>query len=430
MRDLKRIAMFDIDRWKEIFSTLKKNKLRSLLTAFGVFWGIYMLIVMAGMGKGLERGITQGVGEVATNSFFMWTNRTSEPFKGFRRGRQWVFNNDDVTFLRTHMKDADVVAPRIFSGGGGSGPNTIRGERTGSYNIKGDYPEWIRIDPMTVPKGRWLNEIDIQQRRKVCVVGDKVVEELFNKDENPVGEYLKVNGIYYQIVGVVKPISNININGRTEESIFIPFSTMQVAYNYGDMVFMMGITSKPGISASVVEEKVIAALKDRHSVAPTDVQAVGHINLEKQFKQFETLFTGVSILTWIVGIGTLLAGVIGVSNIMLVIVRERTQEIGVMRAIGATPMKVIGQIVMESVFLTTLAGYLGLFFGILTLEGVGKLLDISKENGGEIFISQPEVNFSVAVACLTILIISGVIAGLIPAKRAVQIKPIDALRAE
>ena len=422
--------MFDIDRWNEIISTLKKNKLRTFLTAFGVFWGIFMLVVMAGAGRGLEQGITQGVGQVATNSFFIWNNRTSEPYKGFRRGRQWVYNNDDVTFLRTHMKEVDIVAPRLFSGRGGQGPNTVRGEKTGSYNIKGDYPDWDKIDPSTVMKGRWLNEVDIIQKRKVCVVGEKVVEELFAKNEEPVGEYIRVNGVYYQVVGVIKPISNININGRTEESIILPFTTMQVAYNYGNMVFMMGITAKKGLSASHVEEKVIAALKERHSVAPTDVQAVGHINLEKQFKQFSTLFLGIQILTWIVGIGTLLAGVIGVSNIMLVIIKERTQEIGIMRAIGATPRKVISQIMLESVFITTLAGYFGLFFGMLLLEGASFALLKAAESGSEIFIRNPGINLGVGIACLLILIISGAIAGLIPAQRAVQIKPIDALRAE
>lgn len=421
--------MFDIDRWSEIISTLKKNKLRSFLTAFGVFWGIFMLVVMAGAGKGLQQGITQGVGQLAPNSFFMWNNRTSEPYKGFRRGRQWVFNNDDVVYVKNFIKEANIVSPRLFSGSRG-GPNTLRGERTGAYSINGDYPEWNRINPSTVLQGRWLNDVDILQKRKVCVVGEKVVEELFDKDEVPVGQYIRVNGVYYQVVGVIKPISNVNINGRTEESIFLPFSTMQVAYNYGNMVFMMGITAQKGYSASYVEDKVIAALKERHSVAPNDIQAVGHINLEKQFKQFSALFTGIQILTWIVGIGTLLAGVIGVSNIMLVIIKERTQEIGVMRAIGATPRKVISQIMLESIFITTLAGYFGLFFGMLLLEGANFALEKAAQSGGEIFIRNPEINFGVAVACLMILIVSGALAGLIPAKRAVQIKPIDALRAE
>jgi putative ABC transport system permease protein len=422
--------MFDIDRWNEIISTLKKNKLRSLLTAFGVAWGIFMLVVMAGAGRALEHGITEGVGQVATNSFFMWTMRTSEPYKGFTRGRRWDFNNEDVDYIRTSIPEVDIVAPRLF-GSRFSGNNTIRGDRTGSFNIKGDYPEWFKIDPANMIKGRWINEIDILQKRKVCVIGEKVVAEMFDKDENPVGEYLKVGGVYYQVVGVLKPISNINMNGRSEESIFLPFSTMQVAYNYGNSVHVMGITAKKGYSASYVEDKVIAAIKERHFIAPNDVQAVGHVNLEKQFKMFSMLFGGITVLTWIVGIGTLLAGVIGVSNIMLVIIKERTQEIGVMRALGATPAKIISQVIMESVFITTLAGYLGLFVGVLFLEGGNLILEKLAESGAEgIFIKNPEINFGTAIACLIVLIISGAFAGLIPAKHAVRIKPIEALRAE
>ena len=423
--------MFDIDRWNEIISALKKNRLRSFLTAFGVFWGIFMLIIMAGAGKGLEHGITDGVGQIATNSFFMWTQRTGEPYKGLTRGRYWSYENEDVEFIRKYVKEADVVAPRLFAGGGGGGNNTVRGDRTASFYIKGDYPEWADIDPVDLLQGRWLNEVDILQKRKVCVVGEKIVEELFDKDEKPLGEYIRVNGVYYQIVGVVKPISNISMNGRTEESIFMPFTTMQVAYNYGNDVHVLGITTANGYDASFVEDKVIAIMKERHKIAPSDVQAVGHINLEKQFKQFSSLFMGIQLLTWIVGIGTLLAGVIGVSNIMLVIIKERTQEIGIMRAIGATPRKVISQIIMESVFLTTVAGYIGLFLGILLLEGFNFALMKAAEGGNnEIFIKNPEINLSVAIACLTVLIVSGAIAGYIPAKRAVQIKPIDALRAE
>ncbi len=418
-----------IERFNEIISVLKKNKLRSFFTAFGVFWGIFMLVVMAGAGRALETGIMDGVGKIATNSFFMWTQRTSEPYEGFRRGRWWSFDNDDVNYIRHNVPEVAIVAPRLF-GSWLSGNNTIRGDRTGSFNIKGDYPEWELIDPAEFPKGRWLNEIDIQQRRKVCVIGEKVLDEMFAKEEDPIGEYIKVGGVYYQVVGVIHPISNMNMNGRTDESIFLPFTTMQVAYNFGNEVHMMGVTAADGQSASKVEEKVISILKKRHKIAPTDVQAIGHVNIEKQFKQFAMLFGGIRILTWIVGIGTLLAGVIGVSNIMLVVVRERTQEIGIMRAIGATPLVIITQIISESVFLTMIAGYLGLFFGILLLELANQIINKAIESGAEIFIKNPGVDITVAISCLLILVAAGAFAGFIPARNAIRLKPIDALRTE
>ncbi len=422
--------MFDIERWKEIFSTLRSNKLRSFLTAFGVFWGIFMLIVMAGMGKGLENGVTQGIGKFATNSVFMWTSNTGKPYGGFRRGRSWNFDNEDVKLIRQHVKGVKVMAPRLFAGWS-AGNNTVRGNKSGNYNLKGDYPEWIDINPLNVLQGRWLNDMDIQNRRKVCVIGSKVYEEMFSKGEEPIGQYIRVDGIYYQVVGVIDPVTQMNMNGRSEESIFLPFSTMQVVYNYGDMVFMMGIVGTEKYSAAVLEKEIKTLIKKRHKIAPDDMQAISSFNLEKQFKQFSNLFLGINILTWIVGIGTLMAGVIGVSNIMLVIVRARTKEIGVMRAIGATPRKVMGQILLESAFITTLAGYLGLFFGMLVLEGIGAIMAKAEASGGDaVFIKNPEVSFTIAIACLTLLIVSGTFAGLIPARKAVSVKPIDALRAE
>jgi putative ABC transport system permease protein len=422
--------MFDIERWKEIMSTLRQNKLRSFLTAFGVFWGIFMLIVMAGMGKGLENGVMQGIGDFATNSVFMWTDRTAKPYAGFRRGREWNFDNEDVGMIRQSINGVKIVAPRLFAGWG-AGENTVRGNKAASFNLKGDYPEWIDINPMKVVEGRWINNMDIQGRRKVCVIGDKVYEQMFEKGEDPIGEYMRVDGVYYHVIGVIDPVTQMNMNGRAEESIFMPFTTMQVVYNYGDAVFMMGIVGQDDYSATALQEDIKLLIKSRHKIAPDDQQAIAGFSLEKEFKQFANLFLGIRILTWIVGIGTLIAGVIGVSNIMLVIVKARTKEIGVMRAIGATPRKVIGQILLESAFITTLAGYIGLFLGMLLLEGVSAMMDKAATSGAdEVFLRNPEVSFTVAVSCLAILIVSGTLAGLIPAKKAVSIKPIDALRAE
>ncbi len=421
--------MFDLDRWTEIWSAIKKNKLRSFLTAFGVFWGIFMLMILAGAGNGLENGIRHGARSFATNSCFVWTAPTSKPYKGFKRGRRWNFNNADTEYLRKNIIEHEYMAPRLFANR--PGDNTIRGKRTGSFSIMGDYPDYNRIDPHKMPKGRFINEVDIREKRKVCVIGTRVEEEMFDEGENPIGQYLRVAGIYYQVVGVHEPENpNINFGGRKEETIYLPFSTMQQAYNYGDDVHFYAITVKEEHNVAVMEKKIIAALKERHSIAPEDYQAVSHVNLEKQMGQMNMLFSIIHIVVWVVGIGTLLAGVIGVSNIMLVTVKERTQEIGIQRALGATPGKIIGQIVSESVILTTVAGYLGLSIGVFLLDFISYWLEVMREAGSEIFIRTPEVNLNVAIAALTVLIISGLFAGWLPAKRAVRIKPIDALRDE
>ena len=425
--------MFDIDRWNEIWNALAKNKMRSLLTAFGVFWGIFMLIVMAGAGKGLENGIVEGVAKFAQNSAFLWTDRTSEPFKGFKRGRFWNMEAEDITLLKRSVPEIEYITPKNFGRNRSGGPNVMRGKKSGAFNIKGDYPDYVNIDPCTVLQGRWINEIDIREKRKVCVIGETVFESLFVPKENPIGQYLKISGVYYQVIGVIKPETRININGRTEESVSIPFTTMLQTYNMGNQVHFLAITAKPGVPVSVIEEKVKEIIKKKHSISPTDKQALNSVNIEKEFKQMKGLFLGIQILTWIVGIGTLLAGVIGVSNIMLVIIKERTKEIGVQRALGATPRVIISQIMQESVVLTTVAGYIGLSLGVGLLELVSRAIQTQADkstSNDHAFFSNPEISLTVAVAALAILIIAGLFAGLIPATRAIQIKPIDALREE
>ncbi len=420
--------MFDLDLWKEIISALKKNRMRSFMTAFGVFWGIFMLIIMSGAGKALENGIMDGIKAFASNSAFFWTEPTSKPYEGFQRGRRWNYKNKDIEYIRANMSNIEYLAPKLFGPNANSGDNTIRGKKVGAFNISGDYPEFYKIDPWTPVKGRLLNEIDIRQKRKVCIIGERVEEVMFEKDEDPIGKYLKINGVYYQVVGVVHPETRMNFNGnRKTESIMIPFTTMQKTYNYGDVVHFFAVTSTPGVPVSQVEERLKELMKKRHHIAPDDRQAIGSFNIEIEWIKYMGLFNGIQILTWIVGIGTLLAGVIGVSNIMLVIIKERTPEIGIQRAIGATPAKVITHIVAESVFLTVLAGYIGLALGVGLLELLSKALE---SGGDEIFFRRPEISFKMAVAALTVLVISGIIAGLIPAKRAVSIKPIDALRDE
>jgi len=422
--------MFDRDRWQEIYHTLRKNKLRTFMTAFGVFWGIFMLIIMLGSGRCLENGVTSGMGNFATNSVFMWTNQTSMPYQGFPKGRRFYFDNDDIEALKQNIPEIKYLAPKIQGWSSGDGNNnTVRKNKTGAFSILGEYPDWNRVDPMDVFKGRFLNNLDIKSSRKVAVIGTRVEELLFDPDEDPIGEYIKIKGVYFQVVGVFKPLNtNINFGGEKEQSIYIPLSTLQKTYNYGDVVGWFSITSVENVPASVVEEKAIALMARRHTIHPDDREAFGHFNLEEEFNQMNGLFKGIAGLIWIVGIGTLLAGVIGISNIMLVVVKERTAEIGIQRALGATPMYVMSQIVLESVILTTLAGYIGLVFGVGLLELINYAL-LNFEVDNEMF-RRPEVDFNVAVMSLVILIVSGAIAGLIPARRAVRIKPIDALRDE
>jgi len=423
--------MFDLDRWNEIWNALAKNKVRSLLTAFGVFWGIFMLIVMAGAGKGLQNGVTQGTAKFAANSAFFWSEQTGEPYKGFKRGRYWHMDSEDIQYLKDNIPQIEYITPRNFTGRWGGGSNVIRGKKNGSFNVKGDYPDYIKIDPSSVLFGRWINELDIRDKRKVCVIGEKVYESMFNPKENPIGEYLKISGVYYQVVGVIRAETTININGRTEESICLPFTTMLQTYNMGNTVNFMAITAKPGVPVSIIEERVKELIKKKHIIAPEDLQALSSVNIEKEFQQMNGLFLGIQILTWIVGIGTLLAGVIGVSNIMLVIIKERTKEIGVQRAIGATPRMIISQIMLESVVLTTVSGYIGLSIGVGLLELVNKVMENSSTpTTDRVFFTNPSVSLTVGLSSLFVLVLAGLLAGLIPASRAMQIKPIDALREE
>mgnify|MGYP000583824558 CR=1 FL=1 len=423
--------MFDLDLWKEILSALKKNRMRSFMTAFGVFWGIFMLILMSGAGKALENGVMDGIKAFASNSAFFWTERTGKPYKGFQRGRRWIYSNTDIEYIKANVRDVEYLSPRLFGPNANSGDNTIRGKKTGSFNIYGDYPQFFKIDPWTPLQGRLINDIDIMQNRKVVNIGERVVEVMFDEGEDPIGEYLKINGVYYQVVGVIKGETRVNIgNGRKPETIIMPFTTMQKTYNFGDDVHFFSVTSDPGVPVSQVEARLKELLKQRHSIAPDDMQAVGSFNIELEWKKYMGLFNGIQILTWIVGIGTLMAGVIGVSNIMLVIIKERTQEIGIQRAIGATPGKVILHIVAESVFLTVMAGYIGLALGVGLLELLNIALEANAGNADEIFFRRPEVSFQMAVGALMVLVVSGIFAGLIPARRAVSIKPIDALRDE
>lgn len=421
--------LFDLDRIQEIWITITRNKSRSLLTAFGVFWGILMLVVMAGAGTGLANGIKGGTEGFAVNSCFMFSNLTTEAYKGFRKGRRWQMTIEDVQTIKRQSKYVDVVGPMIF--GRNSDNNVAFGDRYGTFSTKGLSAEQYLIEPMEMIKGRYINQIDINERRKVCVIGTRVSEVMFSKGEEPIGQYIRVNGIYFQVIGVYRPLSGINFGSDPKETVLLPYTTMQVAFNMGKEIHLLSCTAKPDVDVADLENEVLPLIKQRHSISPTDPGALRSINISKQFKTFEMLFLGIEVLIWIVGLGTLLAGVIGVSNIMMVTVRERTKEIGIRRALGAHPSTIISQIISESVVLTSLAGFTGLSIGVGVLYVVNVVLEsMSNIDGNGIFIKDPHISFAVGIAAAVVLLFSGVFAGLIPAMRAMQIKAIDAIREE
>lgn len=416
--------MIDVDKWNEIWMALKKNKLRSFLTAFGVFWGIFMLVIMLGSGNGLHNAVYGNMGDFSTNSAFMWTQNTTIPYKGFPRGRRYNFNNGDTELMLKNIPELKALSPRLNGWTSEGGINTVRNDRSGAYSIMGDYPAWQLIDPVEVTSGRFVNDIDIAEKRKVVAIGKKVVDELFKPGEDPIGEYIKINGIYFNVVGVFKSKKGGNQAEREEQNIHMPFTTLQKTYNFGDVVGWYAMSAHDDIPVEIVEQKARAIIKARHKIHPDDDRAIGGFNVEKEFRKMNGLFTGINTLIWIVGIGTLMAGVIGVSNIMLVIVKERTKEIGIQRALGAKPLKVVSQIINESVFLTSLAGFIGLSAGVWLVEGINRAM---AGGGGDMF-RDPEVDIRVATIALIVLIVSGALAGLLPASRAVSIKPIEAIR--
>ncbi len=419
--------MFDRDSWQEILSSIKKNKLRTALTAFGVFWGIFMLVIMLGSGNGLRNGVTGGFDGFATNSFFIWAQKTNKPYKGFQPGRRFNYNNEDTEAIKNNIKDAQYVCARNQLGGFRGGNNVSRGVKTGQFSVYGDFPEFYNIQPMRNLKGRFINELDIEQKRKIAIIGDRVQEILFEKNEDPIGQYIRINGVYFQVVGTFKARSSGGQGGDESQTVFVPFTTFQTAFNFGNLVGWYSITSKESVPVEYVEKQVIELLKQRHNIAPNDELAIGHWNMGKEFGKISGLFSGIDLLVWIVGTGTLIAGVIGVSNIMLIVVKERTKEIGVKRALGATPILIVSQIILESVFLTTIAGYFGLLAGVGLLELIGTAMGSNSDGG---MFTNPQVDFGIAITALTVLIVSGALAGLIPASKAVQVKPIEALRYE
>ena len=415
--------MFDLDRWEEIWATISRNKMRSFFTGMGIFWGIFMLVVMLGSGLGLERYVSIITGNVATNSCFFYTNPTSKPYKGFRSGRSWSFKTDDLNILKNNIKEIENISAIAF----GQSVTAIRGDKKGSYSTIGHMPQYQFMEPQVMTYGRYINEIDMNEKRKVCMIGIQIYKELFNHGENPVGHTIQINGTYFTVIGVNEAMGDISFFSDPPNTITIPFSTMQQMYNRGDNVDFLAVTGTKDVAINDLESSITDILKSRHSISPEDTKAINNFNIRDIFEMYQNLFTGINLLTWIVGLGTLLAGIVGISNIMLVVVRERTQEIGVRRALGAPPRAIIAQIISESFVLTFVAGVIGLAMGVGVLSVADSII-IAQTTEGLPFSVQ--ISFSAAIIAASVLIIGGLCAGIIPANRALSIKPVDAIREE
>ncbi|MDR0955295.1 MAG: ABC transporter permease [Rikenellaceae bacterium] len=416
--------MFDLDSWQEIWSTITRNKTRSLLTAFGVFWGLFMLIVLMGIGSGFKSGVFSMLDGLDVRTVVFQSDATGLPYKGYRKGRYWNMTSRDLPIIRQNAQSVEYMTPLLSGRSGDS--NTVRGLKSGSYSNVGLLPDYFKINAVEVLQGRILNEMDEEQNRKVCVIGEEVYETLFDIDEDPIGQNIRLNGIYFQVVGVVKQISQMTLFSYPPTTIYIPFSTMQRTFTRGDYIHALFCSAKPGYPSAMVEEEVSDILKRNHDIAPEDTQAIYSYNIEKELMLFQNLTLGVNVLVLIVGLGALFSGVIGISNIMLVTVRERTREIGVRRALGAKPRNILWQVMSESLVLTSLAGLVGFLVAVGVLAVASQIMEASPIEG----FGPPLISFGLALGAMAILIASGALAGLMPALKALQIKAIDALRDE
>ncbi|HEY9184145.1 MAG TPA: ABC transporter permease [Salegentibacter sp.] len=421
--------MFSRDKWSEIIEALTANWFRTILTAFGVMWGIFILVILLAAGKGLENGVKQGFSGIATNTMFMWTQTPSKPYKGLPKGRRYSFKIGDVEALRENVPGLRFISPRNQLGGFGGNNNVVRGLQTGAFNVYGDYPEIIQQEPMDITSGRFINYLDIEQKRKVAIIGEGVRRELYEKNEEVLGTYLKINGVNFMVIGTYKKKGGGGGNAEeAEKEIYVPFTAFSQAFNRGDNVGWMAITAHDGNSITSLKSRVLDLIKSRHSIHPEDDRAVGNFDLYEEFNKVNGLFVALKAVAYFVGILVLLSGIIGISNIMLIVVKERTNEIGVRRALGATPWAIRGQILLESIFLTIISGMVGIIFATGIIAAINYAL--SGMDTSEMMFANPSVDLGVVLTALLILVCSGLLAGLIPAQNAIKIKPVDALRTE
>lgn len=419
--------MFDYDKWQEIYFTLNKHKLRTALTAFGVMWGIFMLVLLLGVGNGLRNDALANFGG-NTDTVFVWTGaRTQIPYQGFSKGRWTSFKTEDVEALKERIPELDLVLDINEAGGWQSAQYITRNNKSDSFVTQGTHPEVARMQLYKPIMGRFINRLDGQEQRKVAVIGQRVYETLFEEGEEPIGESINIGNVYFQVVGVFKSMAPGENAIRDEERILIPNSTLRSAFNQMHYIGHLRLTPQPGVPSSYVEERAKEVLRERHRVHPDDHAVFGSFNTQERFQQVEGLFTGITAFSWFVAAGTILAGVIGVGNIMLIVVKERTREIGLRKALGATSSSIISMVVLEAIVITAVAGYLGLVLGVLVLEGIKSL---AGDADNLRFLTMSEIDINTALTAVCLLVIAGFFASLLPASNAAGVNPITALQDE
>lgn len=420
--------MFDLDKWEEIWLTMMQHKMRTILTSFGVFWGIFMLVILLGAGNGLRNGAMQNF-DIARNAVFVWTMPTTVPFAGFDAGRQVPLSNEDSEAL-ARLPEVATIAPRLQVSNRFTGQalSIVREDVSVSFNIMGDNPEFLEIKPYIIEEGRFINQFDIDENRKVAVIGLRVRDELFEPGEQVVGDYIRIGGVPFKVVGVF----DTRVVGEQAiqelQSLHLPLTTAQRTFNMGNRVTWYGFIPAAGANATETEDAIKDLLRTRHKISPDDRAALASFNVEREFREMQGIFSGISGFSWFVAIGTIVAGMVGVANIMLIIVKERTKEIGIRKSVGAKPISIITMIVLEALAISSVAGYLGLVSGVALIEGIALMMEQFGMQSE--FFTNPEIDFGVAVSAIAVLVISGILAGLFPGIIAARINPVLALRDE
>ena len=423
-----KINLFDLDRVLEILQVFLTNPFRTFLSGLGVGWGLFMIVVTVGASNGLENGVTSEMGGRVKNSMFLWSRMTSMPYKGFKRGRRFEFNNSDTEFLRENATSIKLVAPRNQLGGHRGSNNVTRGTKSGAFNVYGDVPGYIEIDPVKILSGRYLNQGDIDNERKIAVIGKRVLELLYDNDIEPIGSSIQIQGVIFSVVGVYSTYKTGEDAEEDNQSIFIPYTTFGKSFHTNNEVGWYSLLMDENVHADTSSAEVMSLLKQRKSVHPDDKRAMGSWSMASEFEEVESLFAAFRLISFIFGGLALLAGAIGIMNIMLITVRERTKELGIRRAMGATPVTVMRQIMSETIFLTSLSGLVGVSLGVASLEGVNHLLESMGGAGGSF--RNPEISLYTVLIALGVMLVMGVIAGILPAIRAVAIRPVEAIRTE